>query len=106
MAVAGLRWPPKQATRKCRLFWLGDASGRLGVVGAAPGLAQGLGGGPDWAAAVARHRTCGRRLDLPDMLGLLRTYRPRIAHHPQALARRELGSDVGIPASQVLRRDI
>src|SRR5271169_6427025 len=23
MAVAGLRWPPKQATRKCRLFCLG-----------------------------------------------------------------------------------
>src|SRR5271169_1524726 len=24
MAVAGLRWPPKLATRKCRLFCLGE----------------------------------------------------------------------------------
>src|SRR5208282_4376940 len=24
MAVAGLRWPPKQATRKCRLFCLDE----------------------------------------------------------------------------------
>src|SRR5260370_37381421 len=31
MAVAGLRWPQKQATRKCRLFCLGERQEALAL---------------------------------------------------------------------------
>ena len=79
MAVAGLRWPPKQATRKCRLFcfgrrvrkpWRGGVRRRGWPSGAGrragsrplPVAAAGL-------AAAAWH--------LPAALGLLRTWPAR-----------------------------
>src|SRR5208282_1298600 len=97
---------PKTGDAKVSPVLFGRTSGSLGLLRVWRGLPAMPGGGPHPGRALARQRPRGSGLALAPAFGLLRAHRAGIAHHAQALPRGELAPGAGIPALQILRRDI